>query len=58
MILQYDEMTGETPLGWWLRFDTQKVFVAQTVGDIDEMKRTIEVPNWLAIKQGLESYEA
>ena len=57
MILQYDEMTGETPNGWWLRFDTQKVFVSQTIGEIDEQDKTIEVPDWLAHNEGLESYE-
>ena len=58
MILQFDEITGETLNGWWLRFDTQKVFISQSIGNIDEMKRTVEVPNWLAINEGLESYEA
>ena len=58
MILQFDEIIRETPNGWWLKFDTQKVFVAQSIGQIDEQDNTIELPNWLAKNEGLESYEA
>jgi len=58
MILQFDEIIRETPVGWWLKFDLQKVFISQSIGDINEQDKTVEVPNWLAKNEGLEGYEA
>ena len=56
MILQYDELLSEQETGWWLRFDRREVFIAQSVGEIDEQDRTVGIPGWLVFHKGLEGY--
>lgn len=56
--LKYDEMLHETELAYLLRFDTEEEWIPKSqVESIDEDNCTVELPEWLVLKKGLENYE-
>ena len=55
--LKYDYMTGQSALAWFLVIDGKRFFPPKSLCEIDTEERTIEVPYWLAEKNGLEAYE-
>lgn len=56
MKLQYDEITGETDLGRFFRFENEEVFLADSVTSVDEQEKTVDVSTWIATANGLETY--
>jgi len=57
IILQYDYMKRESAEAWLLAFSRKKAWLAKSLCDIDTKNATIEVPQWLAEKYGIEMYE-
>ena len=55
--IQYDYMTGQTPLCWFLIIDRKQFIPPKSLCFIDTEARTIDVPYWLVEKNGLEAYE-
>lgn len=57
MILQYDEIVWETDNGVQLVFGDEDVWLPFSLCGLDEDNNTIEVPDWMAYRNGLECYE-
>jgi len=56
--LQYDYIKRISKDAWLLRFDKKRAWLAKSLCEINTQNHTIEVPQWLAEKYGIEAYEA
>jgi hypothetical protein len=56
--LVYDCIDFVDNLGRYISFgDTLGVYIPDSFSEIDEKNKTIEIPLWLAIANGIECYE-
>lgn len=55
--LQYDYMKRKSSKAWLLVFNRKRAWLAKNLCEIDTKTTTINVPQWLAEKYGIEAYE-
>jgi hypothetical protein len=57
IILKYDDFTTPTSKAFLVVFDNISVWLPQSLTEIDESSKTLEIPLWLAIEKEIEDYE-
>jgi len=55
--LQYDYIVWESETGIQLAFGDEDVWLPLSQCILDEDNNTVEIPRWLAEKNGIECYE-
>lgn len=48
-----DELVRETDRAWLLRIDGDEVWIAKSIGELDERSSEVTIPEWLAEEKGL-----
>lgn len=51
--LQVDALVRETEKAWLLQIDGEEVWIAKSVGQLDEANDEVTIPEWLAEEKGL-----
>lgn len=54
--IQYDHLVCDLVISWSLWIDGREILLPKSICAIDEDELTIQVPEWLMEKEGLESY--
>ena len=57
IILAYDDFITPTSKAFLVTFGDEKVWLPQSLTEIDESNNTLEIPLWLAEEKEIESYE-
>ena len=55
--LTYDDFVAPTSKAFLVTFGDEKVWLPQSLTEIDESNNTLEIPKWLAIEKEIEDYE-
>ncbi len=55
--LKYDRFITPTPASFLVTFGDEKVWLPQSLTEIDESNNTLEIPQWLAEEKEIEDYE-
>ena len=51
--LYVDALVRETDKAWLLQIDGEEVWIAKSVGDLDEANSEVTIPEWMAEEKGL-----
>lgn len=57
MKLKFDEIVHGTDKATLFRFDEEEAWLPVSQIEVDTGEQTVDVPDWLAEKKGLERYE-
>lgn len=55
--LTYDNFIAPTARAFLVTFGDEKVWLPQSLTEIDESNNTLEIPLWLAVEKNIEDYE-
>lgn len=55
--LTYDNFITPTTKAFLITFGDEKIWLPQSLTEIDESDNTLEIPLWLAEEKGVENYE-
>lgn len=55
--LTYDDFVTPTSKAFLVTFGDEKVWLPQSLTEIDESNNTLEIPLWLAEEKEIEDYE-
>ena len=55
--LVYDDFIAPTPRAFLVTFGDEKIWLPQSLTEIDGNTKTLEIPQWLMIEKGIEDYE-